>query len=79
MESEAQRPFALGDDATTVARQLMDSAVVKGLKHMMPIGVAGRIRAVLMPLLSEITVLAIRLSMMSDEGPKEQVKTFSTA
>jgi hypothetical protein len=66
LESEARRPFAVGDDVTAVARQLMASAAVNGLRYLFPVGVAERLRAVLLPLMSEIGVLAIRLSMTRD-------------
>ncbi|SRR6266851_744504 len=73
MESEARRPFAIGDDLVTVVRQLLASAVVHGLKHQMPVNVAASIRSELVPLLSEIAVLAIRLSMAGDAGLKDAV------
>jgi len=71
MESEAQRPFTAGSDGTAVARQLISSAAVNGLKHLFPVNVAARVRTDLLPLLSEITVLAIRLSMTGDEQIKD--------
>ena len=71
MESEARRPFAVGDDLMAVARQLMASAAVNGLRHSFPVNVAERLRAELMPLLSEIAVLAIRLSLTGDAGLKD--------
>jgi hypothetical protein len=79
MESEARRPFAVGDDAVTVARQLMASAAVNGLKHLWPVGVAETIRSDLLPLMSEIAVLAIRLSMTGDTEIKDAAVKISDA
>jgi hypothetical protein len=66
MESEAKQPFAVGDDAWRVARQLMAAAAVNGLRYNFPVNVADRLRDQLLPLMSEITSLAVRLSMTGD-------------
>jgi molybdopterin converting factor small subunit len=71
MESEARRPFRVGDDAMAVARQLAASAVVNGLRYLFPVNVAETVRTDLLPLLSEVAVLAIRLSITGDEELKE--------
>jgi hypothetical protein len=79
LESEARRPFAVGDDAMAVVRQLGASAVVNGLRYLFPVNVAETVRTELLPLLSEIAVLAIRLSMTRDEGLKEAAARISDA
>ena len=77
MESEALRPFTVGDDAIAVVRQLGASAVVNGLRYLFPVNVAETVRTELLPLLSEIAVLAIRLSMIGDEGLKDAATRIS--
>jgi hypothetical protein len=79
MESEAHRPFSAGDDAIAVARQLMSSAAVNGLRYLWPVNVAETIRSDLLPLMSETAVLAIRLSMAGDWGLKESAVRVSDA
>lgn len=79
MESEARRPFRMGDDLVAVLRQLGASAVVHGLRHQMPVNVAASIRAELMPLMSEIALLAMRLSMAGDKDLKEATIRVSDA
>ena len=79
MESEARRPFAIGDDLVAVMRQLLASAAVHGLKHQMPVNVAASIRSELVPLLSEIAVLAVRLSMAGDAGLKDAASRITDA
>jgi hypothetical protein len=77
LESEARRSFRAGDDAMTVVRQLGASAVVNGLRYLSPVNVAEVVRTELLPLLSEIAVLAIRLSMTGDEGLKAAAARIS--
>jgi hypothetical protein len=79
LESEARHPFSVGDDLITVLRQLGASAMVHGLRHQMPVSVAQSLRSELMPLTSEITVLAIRLSMMGGESLKDAADRISDA
>jgi hypothetical protein len=79
LEGEARHPFKVSDDLVAVLRQVGASAVVYGLKHQMPVSVAQSIRSDLMPLLSEIAVLAIRLSMMGDEGLKDAADRITDA
>jgi len=69
LESEAQNPV-VGSDLATAGRQLMASAAVNGLRHMFPVNSADRARKEVLPLMSEVTVLAIRLSMTRDKGIK---------
>jgi hypothetical protein len=42
----------------------------KSFLHQSPVALAGSLRTTLLPLLSEITVLCVRLSMIGDEGIK---------
>lgn len=79
MESEARSPFKVGDDLIAVARQLGASAVVHGLRLQMPVNVAQSIRSELMPLMSEIALLAMRLSMAGDEGLKDAASRINDA
>lgn len=79
MESEARRPFVVGDDATAVVRQLMASAAVNGLRHLWPVNVAETMRSDLLPLMSEIAVLAIRMSMTGDQGVKDAAARLGDA
>jgi hypothetical protein len=79
MESEARHPFNMGDDLVTVLRQLGASAVVYGLRHQMPVSVVQSMRSELMPLMSEIAVLAMRMSMMGDQGLKDAASRISDA
>jgi hypothetical protein len=57
----------------------MASAAVNGLKHLWPVGVAETIRSDLLPLMSEIAVLAIRLSMTGDTEIKDAAVKISDA
>jgi hypothetical protein len=79
MESEVRRPFAVGDDAVAVVRQLMAAAAANGLRHLWPVGVAETIRSDLVPLMSEIAVLAIRMSMTGDTEIKDASVKVSEA
>lgn len=79
MESEARRPFAVGDDTIAVVRQLMASAAVNGLRHLWPVNVAETVRSDLLPLMSEIAVLAIRMSMTGDQGLKDAATRLGDA
>lgn len=66
LESEARHPFRPSDSGLTIARQILASGTVYGLRHLMPVQVGDAIRRNLMPVLSEVMVLVIRLSMMGD-------------
>lgn len=79
LESEARRPFTVGDDAIAAARQLMASAAVNGLRHLWPVNVAETMRSDLLPLMSEIAVLAIRMSMNGDQKLKDATARLGDA
>jgi len=57
----------------------MASAAVKGLRHVWPVNVAETMRSDLLPLMSEIAVLAIRMSMAGDQGVKDAAARLGNA
>ncbi|HVB41955.1 MAG TPA: hypothetical protein VNF47_04525 [Streptosporangiaceae bacterium] len=70
MESEAQRSAVLAPNITAALTQWLAGGGAYGLRHMHPVAVADRIRSNLMPLLSEVFVLTVRLSMTGDDAIK---------
>jgi hypothetical protein len=70
MESEAQRPMALAPDVTTALAQLVAGTVTYGMRNSHPVALAEGIRRQLMPILSEVTVLSMRLGMAGDSRLK---------
>jgi hypothetical protein len=70
MEGEARHPVVVSQGLAVAVRQMMASAAANGLSHLSPVSMVDRINRDLLPIMSEIAVLAIRLSMTGDEGLK---------
>jgi hypothetical protein len=66
---EPRDPASVTDVAYTLVKWLGTGAS-KRLQHQTPVALADNIRRTLMPLRTEIAVLAVRLSMTGDEGIK---------
>ena len=79
MEGEARRPVVLSEGLAVAVRQMMASAAANGLSHLSPVSMADRINRDLLPIMSEIAVLAIRLSMTGDEGLKDATTRVTDA
>lgn len=81
MESEARQPFSPepGDDWVPEARRVMAAGLVNGLRYMSPVNVIDSLRSNLLPIRSEIAVLAIRLSMSADKRVKAATERVSDA
>ena len=47
--------------------QALTGAAAKGLRHLSPVALAEGLRQNLLPLLSEVFVLTVRLSLIGDE------------
>jgi hypothetical protein len=79
MESEARRPVALAPNAAAALTQLAVGSVAYGMRNAHPVAQAEGLCRQVMPLLSEVTVLSMRLSMSGDEGIKAACVRVSTA
>jgi hypothetical protein len=79
MESEARHPLVLSEGLAVAVRQMVASAAASGLSYVSPVNAADRVNRDLLPLLSEISVLAIRLSMVGDQGLKDAASRLSDA
>ena len=79
MEGEARRPMVLSEGLAVAVRQMVASAAANGLSHLSPVSMTDRINRDLLPIMSEIAVLAIRLSMTGDEGLKDATTRVTDA
>lgn len=81
MESEARQPFSPkpGEDWVPEARRALAAAVVNGLRYTSPMYAIDSLRSNLLPIRSEIAVLAIRLSMSGDKRVKAATERLSDA
>jgi hypothetical protein len=81
MEGEARQPFSPepGEDWLPEARRALAAEVVNGLRYMSPVNAVDSVRANLLPVRSEIAVLAIRLSMSADKRVKAATERVSDA
>ena len=57
----------------------LGKAAAKGLPHEQPVALADKLRSTVMPLLTEISVLGVRLSMTGDENIKAATVRLSEA
>ena len=79
MEGEARRPVVLSEGLVVALRQMAAAAAANGLGHLSPVSMADRVNRDLLPILSEISVLAIRLSMTGDEDLKQATRVSDAA
>jgi hypothetical protein len=79
MEGEAHRSAVLAPSVPILLAQWVAAAAVHGLGHLSPVALAEGIRRNLMPLLAEVSVLTVRLSMIGDAGIKEATVRVSDA
>lgn len=81
MESEARQPFSPepGDDWVPEARRVLAAGLVNGLRYISPVHAIDALRSNLLPVRSEIAVLAIRLSMSADKRVKAATERVSDA
>jgi hypothetical protein len=59
--------------------QALTGAAANGLRHLSPVALAEGLRQNLLPLLSEVFVLTVRLSLTGDEQIKEATVRISDA
>lgn len=76
--SSASLSASLPDVAYTVIRWL-GAGVSKSLLHQTPVALTESMRATLLPLLSEITTMAVRLSMVGDKAVKDATDRLGSA
>lgn len=78
-ESLAANPTAGTSDVSSFVLQLMAGAAVNGLQHLSPVSRAEGVRRNLLPMLTEIYVLTVRLTLTSDERIRQAAGRLSDA